>query len=121
MFVEARNLRKRAKRNVVVATADPVVSQITSTHINSCASKGALYNVNNNNEQINAPPIYCVNQVYLPAVGTSPPPTYEDSLLDQLYLECNSSEGGDQQKQTKKNRKLHRQSTSSASSKNFKR
>ncbi|KAK0410581.1 hypothetical protein QR680_005209 [Steinernema hermaphroditum] len=32
-----------------------------------------------------APPLYAVNP---PKSGTSPPPSYEDALLDQFYTEC---------------------------------
>jgi hypothetical protein len=42
------------------------------------------------------PPIYPVRNsvLYQTATGKSPPPTYEDSLLDQLYQECVSLDGG---------------------------
>ena len=39
-----------------------------------------------NKRDANAPPSYTVNQ-YQPT-GNSPPPDYEDSLLDSLYYEC---------------------------------
>ncbi|KAK0410580.1 hypothetical protein QR680_005208 [Steinernema hermaphroditum] len=55
---KARNIRKRAKDGTAT-------SQTTRNST--------------------APPLYSVNP---PKSGTSPPPSYEDSLLDQLYREC---------------------------------
>uniref|UniRef100_A0A1I7YJU0 Uncharacterized protein n=1 Tax=Steinernema glaseri TaxID=37863 RepID=A0A1I7YJU0_9BILA len=54
----ARNIRKRA-------TVGTTTSQTT--------------------QNSTAPPLYSVNP---PKSGTSPPPSYEDALLDQYYTEC---------------------------------
>lgn len=126
IILEARNLRKRAKRNVV-ATADPVVPTNVTTQITTCTVKGVLFKDNKNDtiQQTNAPPIYSINQGFLPAVGTSPPPTYEDSLLDQLYYECCSTANSTQINRKKSDIRIRkgfrRQSTSSASSNGIKR
>lgn len=97
MVLEARNLRKRA------VAAKNSSNSVDYTNNNNNKVDVIVNNKSDNiapikpnilqqgilvvgTARLPPPPFYGISASYLS--GNSPPPTYEDSLLDQLYFEC---------------------------------